>query len=814
MSKCKITFNIGSEKVVVEVDSTQFPQNLEELKNVLKSDKEVWKEVKTKVRDALIKRKKAPTQNLEDLEKQSKAIPTTTVESLRSKYPKAQFPDGVNSIPVLFVNKYNTLKDGQKWGKFQNGDNEIFIIDKGHINHLANYLTIRSILDNNGETQNKEVLSNLEACLNLVKDKFKVKDVKELLLSFLNNKNKYRDSKLRIGKQFVIDILEDSCSELLDTMGFFRQSHPDPIINTIAHKLDIKKEKSFLDKGDLHAILQANQLINFSSNKKFNEFFDKPVKDIKEQLKSEEIDATDYTLEYLKSLFEDANDDENAWQILAEDLLARDRTLVKSFLESSGNNLVFSKNVTLKTYGIGMPELKSIAEPQYYKGFYITTKYDSTDTVKYYVTKQYPLEDVSATEFNTEQAAKQYISKMKRTVSKNSFLPLHFSDTFLKDDPYRKIVKNIGYVNERDIITVLDYDIKAPNGSSEIEDGFIYGQSTVQDFSDYIYGLKDGEGRIFFLSDNRKFIEENIDSPEKMALFVTEIKNRRNSTTNKQLTEAHKKELLETVIPNIVKAKRKYYFVNSVKGSQAELVPFDDVTEVEQYQKEDRSIPTTKLWRAISKSFSSVIPVPINVLTAEQMNSQFRQYSDAKAFIKGGNIYINLANASPEDLMHEYAHVLLAYLKNNDQYREGYKKLIEAVWKYGNTNRRNAIINSDAYKNSSMEDKMEEFFVSEFGRWVENDSNLDLDKIFRGNPVLEDNKKLFDSRNQTKSIKELFSKSVKDIFSNFNDNVSILLKENPSLMDEQFQKSFTLSRRQSDWIRRRISNEELIEDCK
>ena len=97
------------------------------------------------------------------------------------------------------------------------------------------------------------------------------------------------------------------------------------------------------------------------------------------------------------------------------------------------------------------------------------------------------------------------------------------------------------------------------------------------------------------------------------------------------------------------------------------------------------------------------------------MNSQFEQYSDAKAFIKGGNIYINLANASPEDLMHEYAHVLLAYLKNNDQYREGYKKLIEAVWKYGNTNRRNAIINSDAYKNSSMEDKMEEFFVSEFG---------------------------------------------------------------------------------------------------
>ena len=75
------------------------------------------------------------------------------------------------------------------------------------------------------------------------------------------------------------------------------------------------------------------------------------------------------------------------------------------------------------------------------------------------------------------------------------------------------------------------------------------------------------------------------------------------------------------MIPNITNATNKYYFVDSVKGSQVTLIPFDNVTEVEQYQKEDRSIPTTKLWRAISDSFSTVIPVPINVLTAEQMNT-------------------------------------------------------------------------------------------------------------------------------------------------------------------------------------------------
>ena len=85
MSKCKITFYIGSEEVAVEVDSTQLPQNLEELKDSLKNNKEIWKDAKSKIRNALINRKKAPFQKIEELEKQSKAIPTTSIEVLRSK---------------------------------------------------------------------------------------------------------------------------------------------------------------------------------------------------------------------------------------------------------------------------------------------------------------------------------------------------------------------------------------------------------------------------------------------------------------------------------------------------------------------------------------------------------------------------------------------------------------------------------------------------------------------------------------------------------------------------------------------------------
>ena len=52
MSNCKITFYIGSEEVVVEVDSTQLPQNIEELKDSLKNNKEIWKDAKSKIRYA------------------------------------------------------------------------------------------------------------------------------------------------------------------------------------------------------------------------------------------------------------------------------------------------------------------------------------------------------------------------------------------------------------------------------------------------------------------------------------------------------------------------------------------------------------------------------------------------------------------------------------------------------------------------------------------------------------------------------------------------------------------------------------------
>jgi hypothetical protein len=72
---------------------------------------------------------------------------------------------------------------------------------------------------------------------------------------------------------------------------------------------------------------------------------------------------------------------------------------------------------------------------------------------------------------------------------------------------------------------------------------------------------------------------------------------------------------------------------------------------------------------------------------------------------------------------------------------------------------------------------MEELFVSEFGDWVDRD-NVKLDSIFRNNKALQETKKIFDTAEKTKSLKELYGKSLKEVFTYFNDNVSALLQNN------------------------------------
>lgn len=829
MEKCKINITIGTGSYEIEVDSTQLPETMDQLKEFLKKSKS-WKDIKQDIKKSLLQRKTIDPVKVTELESQSKVIPNTTTEVLMSKYPDYNFPADVESIPILLVNRYETLKDGNLWGRYvdENGK-EVFIVDRRHIRNFADYLSIRKIIDSGALEQSSEIKNRIQKCLDIAKEHFKISDAKDLIFKFIHDRKKFRESKLMVDENTLASELEDICDTIFDSFGFFRENHDDKLINNIAHSVDYKNGRIFLSKNQLHFLLQQSGVIKFDSDKAFKEFFNKTPKEIQQLLLEENLKdkykmSNNITLNAIKELFNGNIDTEDSWEVLIKSILSRDKSFKVSYSENNRDNIILSNYVNFKSQGIYMPDFKGLTIPEYYHGQYITRVIRGTDTVEYYVTSNYPQDTSKVKYFPTEGQAKQYIDELERTVSNTSRINLHYLERdsfgrFISEDSYRRQVKDIGKVSEGAILTVLDYDLVKPKRISAEENNFINGRGLMSEFEDYIYKLEKYNPEIkrnqnLFSSSDRDLIVKTLNTPEKIAIFVSEIARLKEKYTDGLLLEEDSKFLLEEVLPklnDVNNLKYKYYFVHEVKGSTITLIPFDSVTTLQEYQQEDKNIPIARMWEAISKEMSPLLKTQVNVLTAQQIQEQFKNYSDKKAFIKDGQIYINISNASTKDLMHEYAHIILAYLKNNSEYRESYKKLLQSIWDVSGQEIKNQIISD--YEYYSQEDIMEELFVTQFGNWIDRD-NIKLDTIFRNNPELEQAKKIFDPNNKSKSIKDLFGRSIGEIFTRFNASVSELLQNNKGLMDEQFQKSFTLSRKQSDWIRRRRENKELKEDCK
>ena len=181
-----------------------------------------------------------------------------------------------------------------------------------------------------------------------------------------------------------------------------------------------------------------------------------------------------------------------------------------------------------------------------------------------------------------------------------------------------------------------------------------------------------------------------------------------------------------------------------------------------------------------------------------------------KAYIKGNTVYINLQNANSQDLFHEYIHVLMAYLKNNPEYRNRYVELINTIWSLGeNDLRREEIENS--YSDYSMEDKMEEYFVDQFGKWIKNNANQNFSNIFSSSDIIKEGSSLFSSKTP---VTELYGSTVEQVFTKLNSDVAQFFKDNKPLMSSEYKNLFTVSRQKSEWIRQQIKDKKLIEyDC-
>ena len=471
-------------------------------------------------------------------------------------------------------------------------------------------------------------------------------------------------------------------------------------------------------------------------------------------------------------------------------------------------------------------------DPEYYKGKYILTKENKDGSKKYYVTDYYTTEFLLANEFDTLEKAQYFIENEDSNIMDNSYKFLHIYNVNKNGEPVSNDTNNLviptnKYIPKKTILTVLDYNVPSLDLDVVPEEmkGFISfnkDNKKMSDFKKFVNEILEtylSEGSQY-TEENKKIILDNINTPEKVFLFISQLNNPNyitdeNTGEKRKIDLSSKREIFDLAEEIGSVKDYKYYYVKEYNQKVITLIPFKEEFNKEEY-KQDRDYPIKNILKAAQKVISPKLGnVKLNILSSEEILEKIKgDYNiTAKAFIKDGEIYVNSDLADQEDLFHEYVHILLGYLKFNENTKNLYRKLLEDVWNFEKEDfDRDSIKNT--YWDYSLIDQMEEYFALKFGKWIKNNTKSDFSEVFNNNILKEGTKILFDPNNKSKSIKNLYGKKLSDVWLNFNSEIALYLKENKTLDDGEYSNLFTLQRKKTQWIRQQIHDGNLIEhDC-
>lgn len=666
----------------------------------------------------------------------------------------------------------------------------------------------------------------------------KILKLKSLLITFVQNKNGFKNiTYSKNGESYGIYGFLDKMSSQILGVSQKRKHFSDPQIESLSNSGIWSKnfeektyQKSFiLDISSSEFKQKLNQLL-----KELNEETVSKNKEIKERNKGKDKDQKEKTEKLVtetsllnkklsemenefRQLFgeEVINKYENksitGWNILISEILNKDKGLNLQYNSESDRTITLEKYFTTleSAFGIGFDELQTLQEPEYYNQYYIQTRQLKDGTSEYYVTKYYTTEKQFASKFDSLEEAKNYIDSLNLEIVNNSYKQLHLDTTDDYDNMWIKLEHGIKPAN---IITILDY--KVPDFRlSEIPEEMIPFLSnnkqtyTVSNFVKFVKNnLSSYLSSSFYTTEEENSIIKNINTPEKIFLFIRQLNTPEYDKSNKEKVL----ELSETIGQL---STYKYYFVKKNNNGLVQLIPIKEKI-LPEFRK-DKTYPIRSIIDAANQVLSPRLGnVKMNIITneeAENLTGAKEREITAKAFIMNGEIYINKDLADAEDLFHEYSHILLGYLKNNEDenIRNIYFKLLEEVWNLGeNDIDRENIQNT--YWDYARIDQMEEYFALKFAKWINDNSKTDYDKIFYNEVLTKESTKLFDPNNYTKSIKELFGTNLQTVLLSFNSEIGFFLKENPTLADD-YKDLFTLSRKKSEWIRQQINQGNLEE---
>lgn len=808
--KCIITLQVGEESIQLQVDSSQLPNDLIELKKVLGNQR--WKTLVDKIDKTLKDRKKIAPPKLEEMKKYGHIIPNTTIGALKNRFPNLNFPEdtkrfNVSDIKVLFVDQYKTEKGELRYGLFKDKNGEqIFIVDRYNLDSVSKYLqTMKSLRgDHILKRVHPDTMNELRLYLGEAKKHIpNLESVEDMLVNFLQNRSKYRD--IMFGDINAYAYLDDFVGNLFKISH--RKTYTDLTINNISHNITWNKNFDTASIG-------INQLYNFLSEELKSKISETLGEETLSLEKFKDYFSGKINNEQLTNIFGITG--ENPYEVLMEYLIAKEPEFAMNFKEVKNDRIYMSTYFqTLETqYGIGFEQLQEVNDPIYHNGRYIQ-QVTKEGISTYYVTKHFTDPNQRAKKFDTLDEAYDYIdNNMEEPIVKNSLIDFHkrpqdSNGNLMSDDDNLLKIKTKRKYPKGTLITVLDYDVAnvplnllTPNELMFVSENYRnldekHKFATKEDFKNFVQ-----EGLSFPpYSDEYNIIMDNINTPEKIALFIMGLNNP--NTGNGKAFEKNNVNKIKVLARKIGKTnKYRYYIVESSDGKTTKVLRVDNESK-ESIRKEPKK-PAIQIWNAASQVLGKKLGINIQILTEPEKGKE-----NAKAYIKDNTVYINVQKADSADLFHEYVHILMAYLKNTPQYKDRYRELINTVWNLGSKDIiREQFEKSEFYKDYSIEDKMEEYFVEKFGNWINNKAKEDFSNIFSNSDIIKEGSSLFSS---TTPVTELYGSTVEQVFTNLNSDVAQFFKENQPLMNSEYKNLFKVSRQKSEWIRQQIKDGKLRE---
>lgn len=754
---CTITITTANgNRVEMEVPS--LPTSFTELKSVLNSNNKL-EELQAYIKQAVGQGSIIKDIKLSDMKESSAIIPNSNISELRKNFPDAGFPEtGFEDLRILFINSYKTEDSELQFGIYEQNGKQFFIIDnnKKHINRFAAYLSLLKSIeqDNLLDKLSKKEKEILEEC----RKGSNYSTVKQMVLEYLNNKDIFRNYRTSDGKS-IFSLLNNLLASIStdvrkinfsDTTAneFYQRTKKD------GNSWKINK-KEFFEQVLLYD--EEIKKVIPDTFKKFEEF-----------LSSEELPEN-----FIK-LF---GNNDNKLESIINYIVAKEPWLNFSYVKTYGKDIVLVDQFPSiqKVYGVGFDTIRKMAY-QKYKGWYVFSE-TRGDEVFYYPSQFFLNEGTRTLQYKSLEEAQNHIDQQ---ILKQPLKLFNFTSI----DGGRMVLNKKLSVGT--FLEVIDYPLNANTYVKIDSERELLENGTMSDFYTYIQKF-----------DSTGEIAENIQNPQEAVVFLKK-KNEGNFDLVKIAKEIHQASF------------KNYYVENSYNSksgvSYNVLLPAKDVT-IDQY-KENTKAPIISLFNAISEMFGSKFGISVEILTNDEIKEKYN-VENAKAFILNDKIILNSTLASSSDLFHEYAHLVLGYLKQRNP--KIYQDLLQAVWSKMYSGDRNNIVRD--YRHLPRMSKLEEGFVYAFGKYItDNLLNKDLQSIFKQNEsfIKSGVKSIFDGEDD---FDKIFKGDINTVFRRFNLEIGYLLNSDNDFLSFVKSDDFYLQRKKVNWLEKQIEQEKIKEIC-